>query len=139
MRWFTPDDEKEAPLAFCTVRGKKDLLLTKDAFSAKLTGLGLGLGAGQDEETQDQIAAAISKGSVDTCSRKRNCDSGSSHPVTKADRISLRTIFEVSKVETSLTSTATPEPAATSSPIDTTTQTAMAARRGVSPVKVSVI
>jgi len=137
VKWFTPDDEKEAPLAFTVVSGKKDLLLTKDAFSGKLIGLGLGLGAGQDQETQEQIAAAISKGSVDTCSRKRNCDSGSPHPINGSDRISLRAIFEVSKIETSLTSTATTTAAAaapSSSSVDTA-QTAMAARRGVSPPK----
>ncbi|GMI10378.1 hypothetical protein TrVE_jg5615 [Triparma verrucosa] len=136
VKWFTPDDEKEAKLALTAVKGKPDLLLTKDVFSAKLTGLGLGLGAGQDEETQEQIAAAISKGSIDTCSRRRNCDSGSAHPTTRADRISLRTLFEVSKVESTLTSPAPAPVVAAAVPVGAGSSssgvTAMAARRGVS-------
>ncbi|GMH65290.1 hypothetical protein TrLO_g12538 [Triparma laevis f. longispina] len=131
VKWFTPDDEKEAKLALTTVKGKPDLLLVKDIFSAKLTGLGLGLGAGQDEETQELIAAAISRGSIDTCSRKRNCDSGSAHPKSKADRISLRTLFEVAKVDSTLTTPAVVAPVATPGSVSSGV-TAMAARRGVS-------
>ena len=78
--------------------GKQDILLTKEEFSSKITGLGLGLGAGMDKDTQEEIAAAISRGSIDTVARPRNCDAKSNHPKTGATRISLRLIFDVSKV-----------------------------------------
>jgi len=93
VKWFTPDDASEAVLA----KTSSDLLLTKEQFSGKLTGLGLGLGAGQDEDTQTEIANGISKGSVDTCCRRKNCDADSPH-LSGAARMSLKTLLDVSKV-----------------------------------------
>ena len=70
VRWFTPDSASEKKLALVQ-DPKPDILLTKEEFTKKITGLGLGLGAGQDKDTQDEIAAAISRGSLDTLARPR--------------------------------------------------------------------
>ena len=131
VRWFTPDDENDKKLALT----KGDLLLTKEQFTKKLNGLGLGLGAGQDQDTQQEIANAISKGSIDTCCRKKNCDANSPH-ISGAARMSIKTLLEVAKVENSLTGNKVNDivAAATASP----QRTAMAARKdGENPVKSS--
>jgi len=88
---------------------------------------------------QDEIAAAISKGSVDTLARQRNCDAGNVHPESQVNRISLRKVFDVSKVTTTLSVPIDTKSAKPSPPIpdplhattDDPTTTAMAARRGV--------
>ena len=103
-----------------------------------MNGLGLGLGAGQDASTQAEIAAAISKSSVDTLARKRNCDSRNNHPKTGAPRISLRSILEVSKVPNSLTSPVVDVAAASSGgggAPDSATAIAARRRAAASPAK----
>jgi len=97
VRWFTPDDEDEAAMA----KTSDDLLITKEVFTRKLEGLGLGLGAGQDKETQTEISNAISRGSIDTCCRKNNCDADSPH-LSGAPRISIKTLLKVAKVDFNL-------------------------------------
>ena len=105
VKWFQPDEPSERTMAF--VDG--DLLISKKLFAMKVSGLGVGLGAGQDEDTQAEIAAAVSKGSIDTCARKRNCDAENPHPKTGELRVSMKRIFDVSKASNSLT---TPTPLA---------------------------
>jgi hypothetical protein len=131
VRWFTPDEASERKHAFMK---EGDLMLTKGVFTTKITGLGLGLGADQDQDTQDEIAAAISKGSIDTLARPRNCQAESLHPESQAKRISLRKVFDVSKVTTSLSVPIASPKTTEATPIttnDAPTTTAMAARRGV--------